>query len=314
MSLAVVISLSLWLAAYIIFCLFLLILLLACKSLRNQVTHWFIINGLVANLLFSLLVRPGTIGAEIAHRPTADIYCNFYIILHHVEQLAVPALLLMITVDRMIYVRDPDSYGQKMTTSVIVTMLALPWLLSFILGLVSVFGFSSGMMVQNLYIDGNMTERFVCEPEVSAFYRNMMTFQAVMCLFMALASLLVTVLILSFCCRHRRALTYNQVYSQLEAEVASFVTQAAILVCSLNLLFLAMFVCHFLIMELVDTVMIDTHVIYFLFEMFEVILWVCLLPDLRRAVSQMCCKCLDRSSEQHPLQTTLHYVANAEET
>ena len=302
------------LIGYILLLIYLLSVLLLKRSLRGQVSHWFVANALAANLLFSVILRPGTIYDEFDHLQIAQTYCRVYNILHHVEQITVPAMLLMFTIDRMMYVRNPDAYGQRMSMPVVLVLLLMPWLLSVVVGLVSIYGFSDSMMYAKgeSYKYENTTSLFCTHKDSHTFYTGMLIFEAIASLLVALASLIVTVLVVLFYLRYKRALAFSQAYSQLETEVTSYVRDATVIVCVLNLLFLLLFVNLFLLTEF-GAISLDSHAIYFLFEFFEAMFILFLLPDVRHATCELCCKRKRNESEDQSEQTTLRYVANAEE-
>ena len=302
---------SLLLIIHIALSLFLITIILTNKATRQACTYWFVINAVLANLLFSLVVRPGTVQWEIEHEQVAHAYCGAFVILHQVEQLLVPAMLLMFNVDRMMYVRDPNSYGQRMKLSVIVAMLLVPWIASLALGLISVHGFLGEVSVskQSSVYNRNATVH-TCGVSYEKYHNSQLIYQAVLCLILALASLMVTVLILVFWCRFRRAAFLNRAYSQLEAETATSVRKAFVIVCVLNLAFLFLFISHFLIVEFL--MFLNTHLIYFVFELLEVIFFVTLLPELSSAAQRLCCRCRKRDVENE--ETTLRYVANSEDS
>ena len=295
------------LVIFILNILALMVLILVQRRLRTNYTNWLVFNCLIAYLLFAVVLCPAYIHKEILGNQQHPTLCAVYTVLHLLETCMVPLLLLAFTLERLIFIKDPTGYRQKLSLPLVITMLVIPWLVSFIT--VTVVQARRHIITSQ----DNNTGHQHCHVFPSGVSDDdlVVVHESLYGVVPMVLSVVASVVALVLWVRYKRGARSNAMYSQLDWHVKTDIRRAVIIVCALNLMYLAAFGISMLAKARVKTVY------HFLlpnkvpFEFYQIIICAVYLTDIRNSVKRILCRFCSRC--QGTELTTMHYVANAEE-
>ena len=106
-------------------------------------------NSMIGHFIFSLVVHSTSIHLELLYKPLGKVWCWIYYHAFISYLLITPYTLFMFTVERLVYIRNPTTHGQKFGKVAISVMLALPWVIAALLGLISNVFFDNEVVTEH---------------------------------------------------------------------------------------------------------------------------------------------------------------------
>lgn len=144
------ISLAFTQSLFVFSVVFLSVVLLAMATLRGRLLHNFfnlsLCNLAIGGIIFSLLIRPGTIHEELSSAALTTGYCGFYLTFLDVETIFIPCVLITMTTERLIAIKEPENYSKRFKTPTKITLAAIPWLWGIGFGLIRNYAMADGVI------------------------------------------------------------------------------------------------------------------------------------------------------------------------
>ena len=270
------------------------------KELRHNYNLWLVSSAVVACLLACVFVTPVRIHESLAYKSVPHEYCGFFLVMSKIVAFMIPVSLVMVVVDRFVYIYDPIIYVRKMRRGVILAMILIPWAFAIIFGICAMFGFSVSVAQYESGRYGNM----LCGIRVDQlFFVKRLEFN--LTLYYVLPALLLVaaiVLLMSVVCYRRHCCVHHLPEFDFESDdTRENVCRAVLPVSIITALYLALLIPCLVISWHSGNHVGSAYTIWVLasFEWVQALLWVLLLPDVRAVVWRVICCCSedDGSSE-----------------
>lgn len=277
--------------AFVVFCCICIFLLLHTTP-RQEITNRLAANIMVFHALFTLFTSSGALHIDVYGREVSKEFCWVNAYLDIMYLIFVPVSLLVFTVDKLIYIKDPIGYTQKVSKIGVIIMLVFPWVFSALISVITVIAAYDHVNVQ-------MNVDWTHEPEIrnGCFFaetENGLRIEAyVTQAFMGiqwLISLVCTVTVLVMWCCFKRQHRLGTDYSLMGAEVVRLVKYSVIAVCVINIAYIP--ICFYF------WTMVDFHNAIFgsvsplgVFGTIEGIVFICTSIGVREVITHYCCSC-----------------------
>ena len=254
-------------------------------------------NSMIGHFIFSLFVHSTSIHLELLYKPLGKVWCWIYYHAFIGYLLITPYTLFMFTVERLVYIRNPTTHGQKFGKVAISVMLALPWFITALLGIINVFFDNEIVTEDEGYKTWNRNETahtcFVWPP-----YRLHIQKLIGAGLPLLACFIISIVVVCMWCCykkEHSRGTNYALIGDQVEKDVRDSVIAVALL----N--FLNVFIMFY---TMVVKMAIPIEGLEFtLYGLIEGIILLATLANVRAKISTYCKWCCKKKRES----TIVHY-------
>ena len=277
----------------------LLVIVILC--MRNRLYHnlfnQFLCSVALATLIFSLFVRPGTIHEEIRDARLSQGYCGLYLVLLDIEWIVLPYTLLLMTIERVLAIRHPQSYADKMIKPARVALVAAPWVFGIFFGIIKNFAMNEDIQdnAANDHPRPNHLAQVGCYVVAEKDIRNLQIMLGEVIgniLPIMVITLTAVILVVSFCRRRQGSVQTDLAVPYVHSSSVLLVVIADIA----------------MVIVLIDDAAkitrlgpwVVTHWLFSAVEILALILAITLLPDVRSATSRLCC-CYDVRDEYRTL-------------
>ena len=102
----------------------------------------------LAQIPLAVINQPAIIINLLREEPTSGIpaaYCLVNECVGNFTSMIVPLTLMMFTIERLMYIRNPTGHAQKINRVGVITLIAFPWVFSCVLTLIMGGGILSGV-------------------------------------------------------------------------------------------------------------------------------------------------------------------------
>lgn len=108
------------------------IYLLLRGKFKHVTANQLAANSMIGHFIFSIFLFSGVIHMFVLNRVIAVGYCWIFSHLIVMYRSFVPYSLLMFSIDRFIFIRNPIKYAQKIPRWAVIVMLVVPWTMAII--------------------------------------------------------------------------------------------------------------------------------------------------------------------------------------
>ena len=261
-------------------------------------------NSMIGHFIFSLVVHSTSIHLELLYQPLGKVWCwiQYHAIIGYL--IITPYTLFMFTVERLIYIQNPTTHGQKFGKVAISVMLALPWVITVLLGLITNVSFDSEIVTeQQGYDKWNHNETtLACFIIGSSTSHNI---QRLIGLIIGItlplfACCIISVVVLCMWCCYKKKLSRGTNYALMGEPVEKAVRDSVIAVSLLNFLYVVLMFFH---MSMFNTYRMPPlqRTELTLYGLIEGIVLLATLGNVREKVSSYCIQCCRRREESKPV-------------
>ena len=188
-------------------------------------------NSMIGHFIFTLVVHSKSIHLNLLYKPLGKVWCwiTYHVSLSYL--LIIPYTRFMFTVERLVFIRNPTTHGQKFGRVSVAVMLVLPWIITVLVGFISNVFFDSEIITEREgYKEWNQNQTaHTCYVRTS-FAHLIQDAGAGLPL---LACLIISVVVLCmWCCykkKHSRGTNYALMGDQVEKAVRNSVIAVALL-------------------------------------------------------------------------------------
>ena len=207
-------------------------------------------NSMIGHFILSLIMNSTNIHLYLLYKPLGKVWCWIHYHAFEAYLLITSQTLFMFTVERLVYIRNPTIHGQKFGKVSIAVMLVLPWIMTVLLGSISVF-FDSEIITErewNENLNENITNH-TCQVRFNLsdkFIRKIIG-EFIGAGLPILASLIISVVILCMWCCYKKKHSRGTNYALMGNQVEKAVRDSVIAVALLNFLFVVILVLGMLV-------------------------------------------------------------------
>ena len=265
-------------------------------------------NSMIAHIIFSILGHSLSIHLKLLYRPLGKVSCWLH---HHVfigYLLITPYTLFMFTVERMVYIRNPSTHAQKFGKISIGVMLALPWILTVLVG-----------FIINIFLDNEIVTKYVSRREwdfnetshtcmviaTGDVVGRVIMWGGVGALLPLLACIIISIVALCMWCFYKKKLSRGTNYALMGEPVEKAVRDSVIAVALLNFLYVAVMFYEFLAHAYIPVKATG----FTFYGVIEGIVFLGTLADVRDKISHYCKRCCPRRQDSKAVR----YNTNDEE-
>ena len=295
--------------------LFVIIFILSRSKLRSSYTNWLIVNAVFVCLLNAVLVDPILI--DIRQNPVdswrfGSLYC--YMLFGgpaDVLGAMIPLTLIVVIIERLIYIRSPGRQGKNVSLASTITMIIVPWAIISVITVFVVYVFKTPKYITTQ--DGSPQ----CTLELENNMLAKVTFAAWFGLSLAIPIVLMNILAMvsvgSVCCAKIETSGEDAITEKKEKRA---VKQAALLVTVMTVVFTVAAIPSAVAYVTTHTSSdspISFEIVVILqmaFRAVEPLMWLLLASDLRSAVYDLLCGWREDSRKRDE-QTRLIKVTNS---
>ena len=281
--------------------LVLLILIWTRKELRYTSYLWLVANATFTCLLACVLVTPAIIHQDLAMNTLPEGFCFIYAFLVWVVHFMVPVSLLMVLLDRIVYVYDPIVYIRKMGGCAILAMIFVPWIVAIILATCSFVPFRGAILQRALTQDEDYKHCIVrlgfefMDSRVKFIVALYYAFPIVL----LVAAMLVMMAIL--CYRRHCCINHLDEFDFECEDTRESVCRAVIPISLVNFVYFVLLLPSLVILfqgldhgKEFESSAETAMWVFISFEWIQAILWIVLVADIRNAAIRLfCCCCIE---------------------
>lgn len=277
---------------FVTFCIICISLLLHGRN-RQATSNKLAANIMMGHAILGLIHYLGKFHMYALHRSMSETFCWLYGHLEITYILFVPYSLLVFTTDRLIFIKDPESYAKKISTCVLIAMLVIAWVFAIVVAANIEIAYLVPAIIDVFHSETPNPERqdnaehktinvCIVYGESELFRRVVM--QALYFI-QELYALKCTVVILAMWYRYKKKHVRYMDFSKMGEEITSTVKSSAITVTVVNGCFFALYL----------WLSFFTHVLGIviplaLFGVIEGLVFVCNPKNTHRILS-LCCSC-----------------------
>ena len=247
-------------------------------------------------------MNPTSIHMVLLYNPLTKVWCWIYDHMYFAYLYLTPLTLLMFTIERLVYIRNPTTHGQKFGIVAISLMLALPWVISILVGIVISAFYEYDIKVETVSKrnwDVNET-RYDCflMPAGENMYLSILRLIAIgndALLLPMISSLIISIVALGMWCCHKRKRSH-----ETNRSVDINIRDSVIAVSVLNFLFIVIMISELTIRRQTMPVRASAFTIY---GVIEGIVLLATLKDVRDKIASYCSICFKRRGDGAALQS-----------
>ena len=259
-------------------------------------------NSMIGHFIFSLVVPSTSIHDQLLYQPLGKVWCWIYYQASQGYLLITPYTLFMFTVERLVYIRNPTTHGQKFGKVVISVMLALPWVITALFCLVMNVFFDNETVtehISNKKWNKNETA-FTCYviPVSRGFHIQMITGGIIGAALPILACCIISGVSLCMWCCYKRKHSLGTNYALMGEPVETAVRDSVIAVSLLNFLFVVLMLFEMLVAPVV--LPLERSALTF-YGLIEGIILMGTLANVREKIKSYCKQCCRRGGESKPV-------------
>ena len=200
-------------------------------------------NSMIGHFIFSLFMHSKSVHLNLLYKPLGKVWCwiNHHVFLGYL--LITPYTLLMFTVERLVYIRNPTTHGQKFGKVAISVMLVLPWIITVLVGFIVNIPFDIEIVTEyegDKHWNENETA-YTCYVRGSG-NRNgidyqMFIFGIIGAILPLIACFIISVVVLCMWCCYKKEHSRGTNYALMGDQVEKAVPDSVIAVALLNFLY-----------------------------------------------------------------------------
>ena len=285
------------LVLFVAFCLLVLYLLLQgpCgRLLPCQLAA----NVLLGHLVPALLLHPASIHLRVLGRPMSTPYCWLYQHAGRLLEVLTPYMLFMVTIERMMYVRDPTAHAQRIKRAGAIALLVFPWVWSVLLTVITINATTVSVGTQHVFVGPTTNHtvygcyRHTARPMLDLLFRAVLGFALPILTCLAMA---VTVLVLWG--NYKRKTSLGVDYSLLGQKGEAAVRDSVLAVALLTFLYIPVFFTEVFIRSHIPM----TFSLLSLYGVVEGVVWVSTIAEVRSKFVGMFRLCRSKTNNRTPI-------------
>ena len=266
-------------------------------------------NSMIGHFIFSLVVHPASIHNQLLYQPLGKVWCWIYYHASLGYLLITPYTLFMFTVERLVYIRNPTTHGQKFGKVSISVMLVLPWIITALLCLtINVFFDNETVTEHGGYSKWNENETaFTCYVvPTSGVGIQLIIINIIGAALPLLACCIISGVALCMWCCYKRKHSLGTNYALMGEPVETAVRDSVIAVSLLNFLYVVMMFFDASVSRMI--LPIERTGITF-YGLIEGIVLIGTLANVRAKIRSYCKQCCRRGGENK----SVHYDTKDED-
>ena len=254
-------------------------------------------NSMIGHFIFSLVVHSTSIHLYQLYKPFGKIWCwiTYHAFIGYL--LITPYTLFMFTVERLVYIRNPTTHGQKFGKISVAVMLVLPWIITVLVGFILNIPFDKEIITEregDKQWNENITAHTcLVSGNPSGIDFPMIIGSIIGAVLPLLACLIISVVVLCMWCCYKKEHSRGTNYALMGDQVEKAVRDSVIAVALLNFLYV---VIMFFEMAVHMSVPIE-RLGFTLYGLIEGIVLMGTLANVRDKISTYCKWCCRKRRE-----------------